>query len=44
MNKLYWVALMLLALAGCGGGEDDADTHGLTTQPVNCASVPERCR
>ena len=35
------LAMVLLALGGCGGGGDD-DT--MTTQPVNCTATPQVCR
>ena len=44
MMKFYLAALMLLALAGCGGGDDEAGTPSSTTQPVNCGNAPELCR
>ena len=45
MNKICLVVLVLLALVGCGGGdEEEAGPQGLTTQPVNCQVTPERCR
>lgn len=42
-------ALLVLLLTGCGGGDPednplpDAEA-GKTTQPLNCAANPERCK
>lgn len=32
------------ALAGCGGGGDDADPPGQPTPQVNCQAQPAACR
>lgn len=35
--------LVLMLMAGCGGG-DESDGNAKTTEPVNCAATPERCK
>ncbi len=46
MTKLCLASLLLmllLTLAGCGGG-DEGEADRSTTQPVNCIDAPETCR
>jgi hypothetical protein len=44
MRKACLAALMLIALAACGGGEDEVGAPGSTTQTANCGAAPELCR
>jgi hypothetical protein len=41
---LVGLVLMLLALGGCGGGDDDGPREAdRTVMPVDCASAPGKC-
>ena len=42
MKNIGLAVLILLALAGCGGG-DDGDPADATTQPVSCSDAPKNC-
>lgn len=38
---LAWLALAVLLLAGCGGGDPEPDTP---PPGVDCMALPERCK
>jgi hypothetical protein len=42
--RLAALLLPLLALAGCGGGDEDDAHPDIPTPAVHCAAEPERCR
>ena len=42
MKSFCLAVLILLALSGCGGG-DEGDRGDATTQPVSCGDAPKRC-
>ena len=45
IQSMSLVALLLLAVAGCGGGGDDdpAEVDRATIQPLQCPTTPPRC-